>query len=208
MSTNHTPTQQQNASWSSFPAPTTTSKIPTDGFGTTDVPGGGTKYGNTSYLQHTQTPGATSGQMTQIFDPSKVQTTPTQVAAPQQQKQPVRAPEPVVPKVLAPELKPIVDSFQNAVSRIKVTPLSSTESRQLKLVMTSVKRLHESLKSGQVDTATIQQLHVIANHINTNNYDYVKHYYDHLVNTAWKANRSWLKDLKWFVQLGKKKLQQ
>merc|ERR1712146_526518 len=116
--------QQQNASWSSFPAPTTTSKIPTDGFGTTDVPGGGTKYGNTSYLQHTQTPGATSGQMTQIFDPSKAA---TQMAAPQQRKQPARAPEPVVPKVLASELKPIVDSFQNAcrVSRSHLFPPQS-----------------------------------------------------------------------------------
>ena len=225
VTSNTTPAQQQqNTSWSSFPA-STTSAIPQDGFGTTDVPGGGTKYGNTSYLQNnnsntmvaqqhqqqsytpphmTQTPGATSGQMTQIFDPSKVPSSNQML----QKQQPAKAPEPVAPKVLKPELKPIVDSFQNAVSRLKVTPLSSTESRQLKLVFTSIQRLHESLKNGQVDTATIQQLHVIANHVNTNNYDYVKHYYDHLVNTAWKANRLWLKDLKWFVQLGKKKLQQ
>jgi len=207
------------------PAPSAPiAKIPSDGFGSTDTPGGGKHYGNAEYssIGSTPEPGMASTphinanaalqpgagayappEGPKIFNPTAVQAAaPTAVAAP------APVPVPQVPAVMPAEYKPIEQAFATAVQRLKVGALSGIEKRQIKLIDKALKALTDALKSGQVDPAVGKLLLQMTNYVNSNSFTYSKQVYDHLVANYWQANKVWLKDLKWLCQLGRKKLEQ
>jgi len=135
-------TQQQPAPQASRPQSSSSYVPENDGFGSTaGNPAAGQKYGNlTGAAAQQPFAAAAGGSQPGYWNPNQTTQQPQQQAAP----------APAVPRVMPPQMGPVVQSLEQHLQRLGGAAVSAMDKRKLTDVTKSVEALKEKLMTGKV----------------------------------------------------------